>query len=95
MTAAPMVIQMKTQATADAAVRPIGCPDDCNLPHAAAEFGRLNGLSRSTVQRYKKRGMPYSKTTKRIPCKAARAWIAGKAEAKTGTPTLSTGPKAG
>jgi hypothetical protein len=57
--------------------QPKGCPDDCNLNHPLAVFARLNGISRSTIYRLIKKGMPVLDTRvgPRLNCKQARDFI--------------------
>jgi transposase-like protein len=54
-----------------------GCADDCNLNHPIATFARRQGVSRSTVYEWKKKGLAMIETRfgRRINCQQARAFI--------------------
>lgn len=52
-----------------------GCDPDCKILHTTQDFAERLGVSRSTVWRWKLRGMPCSKYTGRILCKDACEWI--------------------
>jgi hypothetical protein len=51
------------------------CKEDCVANHRVEEFAELQDVHPSTVWRWKRRGMPYRKHTRRIPCKEAREWL--------------------
>ena len=57
-----------------------GCPDDCNIDHPLAVFARRHQISRSTIYRLKKDGMPVLQTRlgPRINCQQARQFIRNK-----------------
>jgi len=60
-----------------------GCPDDCNLNHPIAVFARRQGVSRSTVYRWKDLGLPVLTTRigPRINCQQAREFLSSKPQA--------------
>jgi hypothetical protein len=60
-----------------------GCPEDCNLNHPIAVFARRQGVCRSTVYRWKERGLPVQQTRigPRINCQQARAFLSNKPQA--------------
>jgi len=53
------------------------CPNDCNLDHPIAVFARRQGVSRSTVYRWKEMGLPVQQTLigPRINCQQGRQFL--------------------
>jgi hypothetical protein len=60
-----------------------GCADECNLNHPIAVFARRQGVSRSTVYRWKEKGLPVMQTRigPRINCQQGRDFLRHKPQA--------------
>jgi hypothetical protein len=63
--------------------QPQSCADDCNLNHPIAVFARRQGVSRSSVYRWKEKGLPVMQTRigPRINCQQGRQFLQHKPQA--------------
>jgi len=77
---------MSEKPTTTTPVQERACPDDCNLDHPIAVYARRQGVSRSTVYRWKEMGLPVVKTLigPRINCQQGRQFLRHKPQALRG-----------